>query len=580
MRLSMYLFFGLAFWLTQIPQSLAQSEFPCSQPWGNEFLRQFLGGSDCVDAFDFLPNQQPEDSLTHQLFIPTSWRFNRPAGYIETTILARNRAIEYFDEYAYEHGLAPLGPTVIVFLEDSTGTLGNISHTAGTGVWDNMEEGEPCPIILGTNALERFSMEQLEFVIAHECGHCFQQINGWRKPADSINWWDEGLADFYANAIYPGLNLEQVHYAEFDPGRTPYSYLGSDSKSAGVLLEAIKNYGSDTAVIQLIESVIDSTNASGMQDALAGYFLRNQWWHSFAQDLVDRGISDPGGGRITHGKVPVIEKQITVDTATATLSGKIAPFAIRKWDVSFPPGYRYRITSDTDSNRIRMTSRPRNSGRWSEGFPPSITTGCLQDVTYEILPTNISKAAERLPTLSLNIRSSPQEECVLDLECLQGTWQLDPSSAMESFVANHFNREVSDTSGVAYTNPSARGSATLTIDSVGNARLQVSDFTLTQNAGVDAAEPIRLSSTLTGEGEGRFRVANRPGFASYEESSTTYQLIHRIERGDSEPETVFEGNYPFLPYQNYRLQCSGSTLRLQWTEPGVAVPREIRFSRQ
>ena len=580
MRKSMYMLFGFALWLTQMPQSLAQSEFPCAQPWASEFLREFLGDHSCVDAIDFLPNQQPTDGLTHRLFIPTSWRFERPADYIETTIKARQRAIDYFNEYALEHGLEPLGPTTIIFLEDSTGTNGNISHTAETGVWDNTTRDEPCPIILGTKALERFSMEQLAFVIAHECGHCFQQINGWRKPADSINWWDEGLADFYANAIYPGLNLEQVHYAEFDPGRTPYSYLGSDSKSAGVLLEAIKNYGSDTSVIQLIGAVIDSTNAAGMQDGLAAYFTQNPWWHTFAQDLVDRGISDPGGGRITHGKVPVIEKQVKVDSSTTSLAGKINPFEIRKWDVSFPPGYRYRITSDTDSNRIRMTSRPRNSGRWSEGFPPSITTGCLQDVTYEILPTNIGKAGDQLPNLSLSIRSTPQEECVLDLECLQGTWQLDPSSAMESFLANHFNNQVSDTLGVAYTNPNARGSAILTIDSVGNARLSVTDFTLSQNAGVDAAEPIRLSSTLTGEGQGYFKIANRPGFASYEESKTTYQLVHRLQRGDAEPVTVFEDVFPFLPFQNYRLQCSGSTLRLQWTELGVAVPREIRFSRK
>lgn len=579
MRLSMYILFGLALWLTQMPHSLAQSEFPCAQPWGNEFLRQFLGESTCVDAYDFLPNQQPADSLTHQLFIPPSWRFTRPVGYIETTILARNRAIDYFNEYAFEHGLKPLGPTVILFVEDSIGTLGSISHTAETGVWKNLATGDPCPIILGTDALERFSMKKLEFVIAHECGHCFQQNNGWRKSTDSINWWDEGLADFYANAIYPGLNLEQIHYAEYDPGKTPYSYVGSDSKSTGVLLEAIKNYGADTAVLQLIKSVLDSTSTTGMQNGLAGFFTRNPWWHTFAQDLIDRSISDPGGGRITHGKVPVTEKLVVVDSATTTLTGKINPFEIRKWDVSFPAGYRYRITTSTDSNRIRMTSRPRNSGRWSEGFPPSITTGCLQNVTYEILPTNMGKATDRLPNLSLAIRSTPQEDCTLDLECLQGSWQLDPSSPVESFLANHFNEVVNDSLGVAYSRPNAGGLATMTIDSAGNARISVSDFTLSQNAGVDAAQPIQLSSTLTGEGEGRFKIANRPGFASYEETNSTYQLEHRIQRGDSEPVIIFKETYPFLPYQNYRLQCSSSILRLQWTEPGVAVPREIRFSR-
>jgi hypothetical protein len=580
MRKSMYMLFGFALWLTQMPQSLAQSEFPCAQPWGNEFLRQFLGESTCVDAFDFLPNQQPADSLTHQLFIPPSWRFNRPAGYLETTILARNRAIDYFNEYAFEHGLEPLGPTVIVFAEDSIGTLGRISHTAETGVWENLSAGDPCPIILGTDALERFSMEKLEFVIAHECGHCFQQNNGWRKSTDSINWWDEGLADFYANAIYPSLNLEQVHYAEYNPGKTPYSYVGSDSKSTGVLLEAIKNYGADTAVLQLIQSVLDSTDATSMQNGLAGFFTRNSWWHTFAQDLVDRGISDPGGGRITHGKVPIITKQVGVDSATTTLSGKINPFEIRKWDLTFPAGYRYRITTSTDSNRIRMTSRPRNSGRWSEGFPPSITTGCLQDVTYEILPTNIGKAGDPLPNLSLDIHSIPQEECTLDLECLQGTWQMDPSSATTSFFVNHFNGLVNDSLGVSYTNPTSSSNVILTIDSLGNVGLQVIEFTLRESAGVDAAQSIALSSRISGMGEGRFRIANRPGFASYEETNTTYQLEHRVKRGDSDPETIFQDTYPFLPYQNYRLQCSGSTLRMQWTEPGVAVPREIRFSRQ
>ena len=579
MRLSMYLLFGFALWLTQMPRSLAQSEFPCAQPWGDEFLREFLGESTCVNAFDFLPNQQPADSLDHRLFIPTSWRFDRPVGYLETTILARNRAIDYFNEYAFEHGLEPLGPTVIVFVEDTIGTLGSISHTAETGIRESLAAGEPCPIILGTDALERFSMKKLEFVIARECGHCFQHNNNWRKSTDSINWWVEGLAGFYANAIYPGLNLEQIHYAEYDPGTPPYSYVGSDSKSTGVLLEAIKNYGSDTAVIRLIQTVRDSTNTTGMQNGLARFFTRNPWWHTFAQDLVDRGISDPGGGRITHGKVPITEKQVDVDSATTTLSEKINPFEVRKWDVSFPPGYRYRIAASTDSSRIRMTSRPRNSGRWSEGFPPSITTGCLQDVTYEILPTNIGKATDRLPTLSLAIRSIPQENCVLDLDCLQGTWQLDPSSAIESFLANHFNSLVGDTLGVTYTNPGASGSATLTIDSVGNARLSVADFSLSQNAGADTARPTRLSSIFTGVGEGRFRVANRPGFASYEETNTTYQLEHRLQRGDSDPVVLFRDSFPFLPYQNYRLQCSSSTLRLQWTEPGVAVPREIRFSR-
>ncbi len=576
----MYMLFGCAFWLTQMPQSLAQSEFPCAQPWAGEFLREFMGGCSCVDAIDFLPNQQPTDSLTHRLFIPPSWRFERPTGYIETTIQARQRAIDYFDEYALEHSLEPLGPTAIIFLEDSTGTKGNISHTAETGVWDYTTRAEPCPIILGTRALERFSIEQLEFVIAHECGHCFQQINEWRGPADSLNWWDEGLADFYANAIYPGLNLEQVHYAEFDPGRTPYSYVGRDSKSAGVLLEAIRNYGSDTAVIRLIRSVIDSTSVAGMQDGLSAYFTQNPWWHTFAQDLVDRGISDPGGGRITHGKVPVTEKQVRVDSSASTLTGKVAPFEIRKWDVSFPPGYRYRITASTDSNRIRMTSRPRNSGRWSEGFPPSITTGCLQDVTYEILPTNISKAADRLPNLSLNIRSTPQEDCALDLDCLRGTWQLDPSSATTSFFVNHFNGLVNDSLGVSYTNPKTSGSVVLTIDSLGKVGLQITDFTLLERAGVDAANPITLTSRITGTGEGRFRIANRPGFASYEETQPTYQLVHSLQRGDAEPVILFEDAFPFLPYQNYRLQCSGNILRLQWTEPGVAVPREIRFSRQ
>ena len=179
-----------------------------------------------------------------------------------------------------------IGPNILASIPSKGGAVGCIMPVY--------------PLALQAYASETTSgLAEFKQVIAHEMFHCFQ---GWNYPDHfdewSVQrWWGEGSADYFGNLDYPDANWEWGCRFSFvkRSAEEQMFYLSYENTFFFQFLEKkIQPQG----MLDLFRLLPTGEPLIEQRKVLSGYAGMSDYWHEFAQSVVDDSLIDTGGAAI------------------------------------------------------------------------------------------------------------------------------------------------------------------------------------------------------------------------------------------------------------------------------------------
>ena len=131
------------------------------------------------------------------------------------------------------------------------------------------------------------------YIVAHEFFHCVQfKTVGAKTLFGASDWWAEGSAEWFASLTFPGSSASAGDVAMFDGVSRDTPLTSMNQESVVFFFWLGSNYGA-SIVMTLMRAMPDG-GSTAQQDALGG-LLSAAAFQQFAQDYLDRNISQPGG---------------------------------------------------------------------------------------------------------------------------------------------------------------------------------------------------------------------------------------------------------------------------------------------
>jgi hypothetical protein len=256
------------------------------------------------------------------------------------------------------------------------------------------------------------------YTTAHEFFHCVQFATvGDATFLSPGTWWVEGSAEWFASFALPDRSQSDADVAYFDEisPETPLTSMGQESVVFFFWLAG--NYG-PSMVMQLITGMPDSGGEADQQDALAG-MLPADAFQQFAQDYLDRRISQPGGRPIPSNPFP---GDIYVWNESTEHSVHAERFVLARFQLEFACG----IWSIERSDEKGTWKASRDESAW-EDLPETISGSGSDAIRYRAAA--FGTEADGFQT-TIKASRSACSRCdappVADdvAACLVGHWQL------------------------------------------------------------------------------------------------------------------------------------------------------------
>ena len=152
-------------------------------------------------------------------------------------------------------------------------------------------------------AIAAYPGGDIAYIIAHEFFHCVQYGTvGSKTGLVSSTWWVEGTAEWFASATFPGGRASDGDVSGFDSVSDSTALTAMGQEAVVFFFWLDQNFGASMAMA-LMAAMPNGGGQSAQQDALAA-FLSTDDFQRFAQDYMDRRISQPGGRAIPSRPFP------------------------------------------------------------------------------------------------------------------------------------------------------------------------------------------------------------------------------------------------------------------------------------
>jgi hypothetical protein len=292
----------------------------------------------------------------------------------------------------------------------------------------NFVTGEPCGVFLYTQ-LQPFSVGDFKQVIAHELGHCFNGETFVEQRAldyPTRKWWEEGVADFWSNYVYPPNNLEWRTLDRLT-GQELATTLFDRSYANAVFFQYLESAMDVDGIDSVITNLPGSGGIADQLRAMASFPGMDEIYHEFARTMADSDVFDTSGEHVPYRPVgwdlPV--------SGPTQVPFPVPAFGVRRLHITVPPGL-YACYETLTSGEQQVSWREGALGQpgpW-DAFGPTELQG-----ESTMVVTTVEEGAQF--TLDIyevdddpdcdNEEEQP-EDCDLDLIC-------DPSGYFFQIVA-------------------------------------------------------------------------------------------------------------------------------------------------
>jgi hypothetical protein len=373
--------------------------------------------------------QEPLGDYMIEVFWPSEWSSGSTEyEYAKAALQAAKDSWQVFRDLGLKGGGVQLVFTLLPNKDEKTGPniLASVPSKGGA-VGCIMPV---YPLALQAYASETTSgLSEFKQVIAHEMFHCFQ---GWNYPDHfdewSVQrWWGEGSADYFSNLVYPDANWEWGRRFSFVERSTEEQmfYLSYENTFFFQFLEKkIQPQG----ILDLFHLLPTGKPLIEHQKVLSGYAGMSDYWHEFAQSVVDDSLIDTGGAAIPF---PDHLSDTVAVLGTDTYDLPARDFVLTRYRINLGSGLGYHLAVDQTDVEVLHAARPEAGTGWS---PIAIDreTGCASYLA--IVTSTGEQTAPRTFRLAATVDQPAGAGSVCDA-CVVGRWRMTHSSYMAMYDA-------------------------------------------------------------------------------------------------------------------------------------------------
>jgi hypothetical protein len=286
------------------------------------------------------------------------------------------------------------------------------------GVGREVLDEVACPITVFPSSLEK-GLDELKFTVAHEVFHC---ISMWRKGYtgyETADWYEEGMAEYFADVVYPSMNFEHARIAYFD-ANTIKSWLMDLSYENVVFFQYLGGRFGPDYLIRLHDALPAWDPASAQANALAGFDDMQSIFHEFARAYFTSTIPDAGGGTLPAEILLAPENNFEMGNGRQ-LNLSASAFTLARYGLYLQAGTEYEITKETGGDEGRSAWRDAEDVAFTE-IPETFRSTCDERPAYLLILTAAPSGASESTETTLDIELKAKEGLKMDC-CLVGTWE-------------------------------------------------------------------------------------------------------------------------------------------------------------
>jgi hypothetical protein len=292
----------------------------------------------------------------------------------------------------------------------------------------NYVAGEPCGVFAYTQ-LQSFTVANFKQVIAHEVGHCFNGetfVDQRDLDYQTRKWWEEGVADYWSNFVYPQNNLEWRTLDRLT-GKELATTIFDRTYDNAVFFQYLEEAMDVDGIDAVISNLPGSGGVGDQLRAMASFPGMDETYHEFARVMADSQVFDTSGERVPYRPVGW---DLAVSGPTQ-VPFPVPAFGVRRLHITLPPGLYgcYEAITTGEQKVSWREGAPGQPAPW-DGFGPAELQG-----ETTLVVTAVEEGAQF--TLDVyEVDSDPDcddleepEECDLELIC-------DPSGYFFQIVSS------------------------------------------------------------------------------------------------------------------------------------------------
>jgi hypothetical protein len=262
------------------------------------------------------------------------------------------------------------------------------------------DENAPC-IITFARGLQEEAPAAIKQIIAHELTHCF--AGETYPPQKRVmyqfrEWWEEGLANYLSNVVYPDTNVEFDSVALLESEELA-STLFERAYSNSMFFQHLENRFSANRAAGLIASLADSGGLAEQEVALANVADMATTLQSFEQDMTDGSIIDTSGLPIPFDP----DAETYVVDAPQHIVPEVRPFGLVRLHLIVPGGqFACMDVGAGDTTlwawRHGAPGAPGVEGPWELDLPDAVSgeivlvaTSTARDATFIVSVTDVAE---------------------------------------------------------------------------------------------------------------------------------------------------------------------------------------------
>ena len=274
-----------------------------------------------------------------------------------------------------------------------------------------------CPMLVFPAGISG-DLEKLKFIIAHETFHC---VSGNRKGYigyDVAKWFQEGMATYFANTVYPENNTEHMFLDDF-AANSSQEWLMSMSYEATVFFQYLGNEKGDEYILGLHDALPAWGSSSQQAEALSAYDDMDTIFHEFGKEYLNGEIEDTGGGNLPFTLTVLAENVYQIEDGSE-INASASAFFLARYSLAFESGKEYQIEKEPGGDEGQNAWR-KESNRIFNEIPATLRSSCDERPHQIMLLTSAPLDASSVTETTIDLTFSITEEGEMDC-CLVGTW--------------------------------------------------------------------------------------------------------------------------------------------------------------
>jgi hypothetical protein len=288
-----------------------------------------------------------------------------------------------------------------------------------------------CPISVYPSSLDE-SIENVKFFIAHEVWHCISGLRRGQIQYDVTKWYTEGMAEYFANLVYPTNNFEHQRLPSFHLNSVTEPITGM-SYDAFIFFQYLESRTGPEFMIRLLDALPTSGSITDQNAVLGSIEDMDSLFHEFGEAYLLRQIQDTGGGVLPGPPIFYIvedDRYQIEEEREVTLAADV--FVVARYIMEFRSGYEYQITKEEGGRDGKNSWRNPDQSSFME-IPSSVKILCDEQWLYMILLTSVEDSGATILNLGFKSEEEDRLHC-----CLIGTWE-QPTDEIRSNLQSIFS---------------------------------------------------------------------------------------------------------------------------------------------